>query len=603
MAVLKFSRGRSAKTSPPQKKTKLKPAALEAVGGTPAEVAARRKAAGKMPGFRQAQAVFAAAAMRAATGVLFDLSAQAASVRWRIDNAWQDGEPLERDDLTSLIAALKSLSAVKPTATKGTQEGEFIVATGDARRSCRMTVRTSPSGEQVLCVLGVELRNQTSPGFGARLAEFFRRFLPRRGAKGAAATAPADRRLPQVTFDVARGGDQSRLEQATGAEAYSQACGLIATAAKDRASDLVIDFTKESAAVHRQVDGVVAQAETLDRAAGDAVLVVLKTVAGLDPKERRVRQSGQFVTVIDGKPWPCRIVSQGVPTGERVQLALDYGRPKFKWIADTGMPSPLVDRVRHLLALEKGLIVVATPKRSGLTTLFDMVLTTADRLVRDFVAIEDAANPGAEIQNVKAIRWDATKKISPAAAVDEARRGYPGALACCDLTDPELAGKLVTAAEEGLLVVVGIRGEDAVDGLTNLMKLGIAPEVLSRVLLGAVGGRLVRKLCPQCREEFLAPPELFAKLKIDPAERSTLSRAAEKGCDVCTGTGYVGRTGIFEIASGPTLNRYLAKKADGKVLRQAAMKDGMRPLQQEGIARVADGVTSIEEIQRSFKKA
>lgn len=598
MAALKLSRGSAAKPAP-EKKPRQKPATLEAVGGTPAELAARRKAAAKLPGLKQAQAAFAAAAAKAATGVLFDLSPQAVSVRWRIDNAWQDGDPLERDAVSNVIATMKALVAAKPAAV-GTQEGQLIVRAEGVRRPCRVTVRTATSGEQVLCVLGAEIVEPPRRGLGARLSERFGRFLPRRAAKEAVDAAKA---LPRVSFDVARGGEPARLEQATGAEAYPQACELIAAAVKDRASDLVIDFAKQSVAVHRQIDGAIGPAETLDRAAGDAVLAVFKTVAGLDPKERRGRQSGQFVTVIEGKPWPCRIVSQGVPTGERVQIALEYGRPKFKSIADTGMPPPLVDRVRHLLALEKGLVVVATPKRGGLSTLFDMVLTAADRLVRDFVAIEDATSPGTEIQNVKVVRWDAAKKQSPAGAVEEARRGYPGALACCDVRDADLAAKLVAAAEDGLLVVVGIRGEDAVDGLANLMKLGIAPETLAQVLLGAVGGRLVRKLCPKCREEFLAPPELLAKLKIDPAERSTLSRAADKGCDVCTGTGYVGRTGIFEVASGPTLNRYLAKKADGKVLRQAAMKDGMRPMQQEGIARVAEGVTSLEEIQRAFKKA
>jgi type II secretory ATPase GspE/PulE/Tfp pilus assembly ATPase PilB-like protein len=599
MAVLKISRGTATKPAS-EKKPRLQPASLEAAGGTPAEVAARRKAAAKLPGMKQARAVMAAAAAKAATGVLFNLSPQAAGVRWRIDNAWQDGDPLARDVLANVIATMKTLVSSKPLA-QGTQEGALVIRVAGVARACRVTARTAPTtGEQVLCVLGAEVPAPQRRGIGAMLSGLLARFVPGRAAK---ATADAAKSLAKVTFDVARGGDPARLEQATGTEGYSQACGLIATAVKDRACDLVIDFTKDAASVHRQVDGVIAQAEPFDRTAGDAVRAVLKTVAGLDPKERRGRQSGQFVTVIDGKPWPCRIVSQGVPTGERVQLALDYGRPKFKSIADTGMLAPLVDRVKHLLALEKGLVVVATPKRGGLTTLFDMVLTTADRLVRDFVAIEDAANPGAEIQNVKVVRWDAAKKLSPAAAVDEARRGYPGALACCDLKDPELAAKLVAAADEGLLVVVGIRGEDAVDGLANLVKLGIEPEALSRVLLGAVGGRLVRKLCPRCREEYLPPLEVLAKLKFPDAAETTFSRAAEKGCDVCTGTGYLGRTGIFEVASGSTLNRYLAKNADGKVLRQAAMKDGMRPLQQEGIARVGDGVTSIEEIQRSFKKA
>ena len=129
MAALKLSRGASAKTSPPTQKPRLKPASLDATGGTPAEAAARRKAAAKLPGFRQAQAAFAAAAAKAATGLLFDLSAEAAGVRWRIDNAWQDGESIERDDLTSVINAIKAISAFKPTATRGTHEGELIVGT------------------------------------------------------------------------------------------------------------------------------------------------------------------------------------------------------------------------------------------------------------------------------------------------------------------------------------------------------------------------------------------------------------------------------------------------------------------------------------------
>lgn len=600
MAALKLSRGASAKTSPSTKQPRLKPASLEATGGTPAEAAARRKAARKLRGFRQARAAFGSAAAKAATALLFNLSAQTAGVRWRIDKVWQDGEAIERDQLINVIAALKALVAASATSLQGTHEGEIIVGTQGVRRRCRVTVRSGSSGEQVLCVLGSEPVEPPRRGLGAWLVGLFRRFMPGRAAKAAADAAKA---LPRVSFDVARGIDPKRLELATGAEVYPQACELIAAAVKDRASDLVIDFTKQSAEVHRQVDGVMGPARTLDRTVGDAILAVLKTVAGLDPKERRIRQSGQFLTLIEGKPWPCRMVSQGVPTGERVQIALDYGRPKFKSITDTGMPPSQLDRVRHLLALEKGLIVVATPKRGGLSTLFEMILTTADRLVRDFVAIEDATDPGTEIQNVKVARWDAAKKKSPAAAVEEARRGYPGAVACCDVKDADLAAKLVAAAAEGLLVVIGIRGEDAVDGLANLMKLGIAPETLAQVLLGALGGRLVRKLCPKCKEEYLPHLELLAQLKGDVSLETTFSRAARSGCSVCTGTGYVGRTGIFEIASGPTLNRYLAKKADGKVLRQAAMKDGMRSLQQEGVARVAEGVTSIEEIQRVFKKA
>ena len=603
MAALKFLRGKTAAALPVgKKKPRLKPATLVASGGTPVENAARRKAAAALPGFRGAGAVFGETLAAAATAVLLEQAGESVGVRRRIEGGWQEGESLGREAGAAVIAALKALTAVKPGSTKEGQEGEFVVRLADSSWPCRLTVRMSAKGEQILCVLGGELPARPRQTLGAWFAGFFGRFLPRRKAQAA-----VDKDLPKVTLDAARGGDpeaaKSRFEQATAAEAYPQACTLVGAAIKARAGEILLECTQQNITVHQQVDGVMRAAETLERAVGDAVFAVLKTIAGLDPKERRKRQSGQCITLIEGKPWPCRIVSQGVPTGERMQVSLDYGRPKFKTFADAGMSAELADRVRHLVALESGLVVIVTPKRGGLSTLFDLVVGSADRMLRDFVVIEDTANPGAEIQNVKPIRWDATQKLSPSGAFEQAMRAYPRAIVSCDVKDAELAMKLVDQAEKGLLVILGIRGEDAVDGLVNLMAFGIKPEALSRTLLGAIGGRLVRKLCPKCHEEYLPSADMIARLRIDSGGTATLRRASPEGCPICAGTGYLGRAGLFEIATGQTLNRYLAKTSDPKVLRQAAAKDGMRPLQQDGIAKAIGGVTSLEEIQRTFKKS
>lgn len=604
MAALKLFRGKDAAASPAgTKKLLIKPATLDASGGTPPENAARRKAAAALPGFRGAGTVFDGALAAAATAVLLEQAGESVGVRRRIDGGWQEGEPLGREAGAAVIAALKALAAVRPGVTKEGQEGEFVVRLADSSRPCRLTVRTSTKSEQILCVLGDELPARPRQTLGAWFTGLLGRFLPSRKAQAAL----VGESLPKVTFDVARGGDpeaaKARFEQAAAAEAYPQACTLVAAAIKARAGEVLLECTQQNIAVHQQVDGVMRAAETLERAAGDAVFAVLKTIAGLDPKERRKRQSGQCITLIEGKPWPCRIVSQGVPTGERMQVSLDYGRPKFKTFADVGMSVELADQVRHLVALESGLVVIVTPKRGGLSTLFDLVVGSADRMLRDFVAIEDTVNPGAEIQNVKPFRWDTTQKLSPSGAFELAMRAYPRAIVSCDVKDAELAVKLVEQAEQGLLVILGIRGEDAVDGLVNLMALGIKPETLSRTLLGAIGGRLVRKLCPKCHEEYLPSADMVARLRIDSGGTATLRRAPPEGCPICAGTGYLGRAGLFEIAAGQTLNRYLAKTSDPKVLRQAAAKDGMRPLQQDGIAKVLGGVTSLEEIQRIFKKS
>jgi type II secretory ATPase GspE/PulE/Tfp pilus assembly ATPase PilB-like protein len=331
-------------------------------------------------------------------------------------------------------------------------------------------------------------------------------------------------------------------------------------------------------------------------------VAVLKAVAGIEGHSGGGRQSGRCEITVAGKPWPCTISVQTVPTGTRLLLTHEYGRPKFKTLADTGMAEPLVQRVRELVALESGLLVVTTLKRNGLSTLFDGVLTVADRLLRDFVSLEDVAAPRTEIQNVRPIRWDAAAGVSPAAALDQALREYPRVLVACDLKDPELAQRLVAQAADGLLVVVGVRGGDAAEGIAALAPLGIAPDQAGRLLLGSIAGRLVRRLCPKCREDYMPTPDEIAMLKIDPGTRPTLHRALQGGCGVCGQTGYLGRTGIFEIATGRTVNQAVAAGADAAAIRQAAVKDGMTPLSREARRLVAEGITSLDEIQRVFRK-
>jgi type II secretory ATPase GspE/PulE/Tfp pilus assembly ATPase PilB-like protein len=605
MALLDIFRRGKAAASPAGKRKRVAAAVLDAAGATPAECSARRKAAAGMPGFRGAQQLLGEAVAAGATAILLEHLGGSVGLRRRIDNDWQAADPLDKEKGAGILAAIKTLAAPIPGAGQGVQEGEIVVALKNSRRPCRVTVRAIPNGEQVMLLLGGELPPPAKENFSAVVGGFLGRLLPGRGRKEMAAAA-VDESLPKVSFDVPRGGNPDearvRLERAVAAEGYQQACNLVASAIKARACEVLIEVTEKDVAVHQEVDGVWRPSQNLDRTAGDAAIAAIKMVSGLDSQERRRRQAGQCITVIETKPWPCRVVSQGVPSGERLQLSLDHGRPKFKTIADTGMPDPLAKRVRELSTLESGLIVVATPKRGGLSTLFSHVVGAADRMVRDFVCIEDAAAPELEIQNVKPVRWDAAKQISPAGAVELAMREYPGALVTCELKDAGLAAALMAQAEQGRLVIVGIRGADAVDGLVNLMALGIAPETLSRTLLAAIGGKLIRKLCPKCQEEYVPPLDLLMRLRLDPEHAPTLRRAAEGGCSVCAGTGYLGRTGIFEIASGKTLAHYLAKQADAKVLRQAAVKDGMQPMQQEGLARVMQGVTSLEEIQRVFRK-
>lgn len=169
-----------------------------------------------------------------------------------------------------------------------------------------------------------------------------------------------------------------------------------------------------------------------------------------------------------------------------------------------------------------------------------------------------------------------------------------------DLKDQTLACELARLAADDQLVIVSMKASDAVDAVSRLLASGIPADVLARTLVGSLAQRLVRKLCPKCREEYPTPAEVLARHKTTAEKLPHLRKPSTQGCRLCRGTGYLGRTAIFELASGSTFRQAIAAKADAKILRQAAAKDGMQPLRDAGMSLVVEGVTSMEEMQRVF---
>lgn len=446
-------------------------------------------------------------------------------------------------------------------------------------------------------------------------------FLSRFGVKMETEVEPVNV-LPTVAL-LAIGGksaddNTSRLERAAATEGAEEAKKLLQLAVSSRAATVLMEWTPESVNVRHEVDGVWmprrmqksggskrraevwADEPPLERHVADATLVTLKTLCGLEPKERRGRMAGSFAIQAEGKLRNCKLMVQSAPTGEQVLVQIESPAVMFKTTTDLGMSKPIADTVARLLSLEKGLMVLSSPSGSGLSTTFDVVVTSADRLLRDFVSIEDAATPSREIQNVKPVRYDARANITPVAALEQAMREYPAGFVTRDLRDKDLLLELAKHADDSKLVILSLKASDSIDAITKLLGVGLPPELLARTLLGSLSQRLVRKLCPKCREQFEPPPEMLARFKKTKEELPHLSRPGETGCRICAGSAYFGRTAIFELASGETLRKYIAKKADVQVLRQAASKDGMKPVRDEGMRLVLEGVTGMDEMQRIF---
>jgi|LakMenEpi03Aug12_release.lakeMendotaPanAssembly.Ray.scaffolds.fasta_scaffold112920_3 hypothetical protein len=439
------------------------------------------------------------------------------------------------------------------------------------------------------------------------------------------AAMSAEDLLPVISLAAAGGVDaeenQAREKRAAALSGFEEARRMMQAAVVARAATFDIECDTEGTTVRHEVDGVWekprirkpprtrkekeswVEAPKSSREVGEAVLAALRALCGLAPGTSG-NQPAPFVMQVDGKPRICKLLVRGTTAGERAIVQFDAPATVYKKLADLGMPADLVTRMEKLLALEAGIIVLSSPPASGLTTTFDVVVLSADRLLRDFISLEDAAAPPREIQNVKPVRFDSRTGVSPLDALAPALREYPRAIVTRDIRDKPLLAELVRlATDSNMLVIMSMKATDATDAATRLVAAGLQPEHLARTLLGSLSQRLIRKLCPKCREEFPPPPELMARLKATPEQLSGMRQASPEGCRVCGGTGYLGRTAIFELASGSTFRQALAGNAPDKLLRQAAIKDGMKPFADAALAAVLEGVTSLEERQRALAPA
>lgn len=428
--------------------------------------------------------------------------------------------------------------------------------------------------------------------------------------------------LVPVVALAAVGGKSSdenaaRVEVASKLNGFEEARRIMLGAVIARAGTLTLDLEEAGALVRHEVDGVWDKAKVRQPVrggkvkeawvdapktsleAGQAAVTALKALCGLPPNARESR-AAPFLMNVDGKPRNCRMSIRRQPAGEQVVVQIDPPAAVFKKLEDLGMPKPLADRTVDLTRVEKGLILVSSPPASGMTTTFDVLVLSADRLLRDFISLEDAAAPPREIQNVRPIPYDARTGVTPQQVLTDVLRSYPNVIVTRDATDKQLVCELVKLAAEDKLVILSVRALDAADAIARIAACGVPPEMLARSIVASLSQRLIRKLCPKCREEYPPPPEMLARLKLTPEQLPHLRKASEHGCRVCGGTGFLGRTAVFELASGPTVRKAVAAATDAATLRKAAMQDGMKPMRDAGMPLVIAGLTSVDELQRVF---
>jgi general secretion pathway protein E len=355
---------------------------------------------------------------------------------------------------------------------------------------------------------------------------------------------------------------------------------LLTQASRDGASDIHIEPFESYSMVRFRVDGTLRDVVRPKRELHAALISRIKILAQLDIAEKRLPQDGRIALRIGGKPIDVRVSTLPTGHGERAVLRLLDKEAGRLDLARLGMSPQHLGVFDKLIHQPHGIVLVTGPTGSGKTTTLYSAIARLDATTTNILTVEDPIEY--DLDGVGQTQVNARIEMSFAKALRSILRQDPDVIMIGEIRDLETAQIAVQASLTGHLVLATLHTNDAASAVTRLIDMGVEPFLLSSSLLGVVAQRLVRKLCPQCRQP-------------DPLSRGY--RAV--GCLSCNKSGYVGRTGVHEVLVVDDEVRALIHKAAGEAeIRQAASRNGMISMRDDGQRWVQAGVTSLDEVIR-----
>ena len=316
------------------------------------------------------------------------------------------------------------------------------------------------------------------------------------------------------------------------------------------------------------------------------------------------------VTSLEPVKTPATLTCQGTQTGERVIVEFEVKGVHLTTLDDLGMRAKMQEQLREILNRPKGFVILSAVPAGGLRTTSKVVLSSLDRFVREFAAVEDEANRYDEIENIAVTTYRSADGQSPADILPRIFRTQPNVIVVRDLVNAKTLKLICDEVDaEGRMAVGTVRAKDSAEALLRIYAIERAPVAEFRDQVTAVlSQRLVRKLCDKCKEAYAPPPELLKQLGL-PADKVRAFYRPPKSdedkrdiCRECGGVGYLGQTAIFELmVVDDLLRKTLAATPKLDALRLAARKGGTKTLQEEGILMVVRGATSLPELMRVLK--
>jgi type II secretory ATPase GspE/PulE/Tfp pilus assembly ATPase PilB-like protein len=416
-----------------------------------------------------------------------------------------------------------------------------------------------------------------------------------------------------LTFITANGNEVPLPEPKTRElEGFIITCDLIDDAVWNRADVARLVPQKDEYAVVYEIDGAPTKQDSKTREEVDNFTYYIKQLACLDVEEKRKPQRGPFKTVLpDGEQVEWEVRTSGSTAGEQIRIERISGIASLQ-IEDLGLNENQIKSISSLRDIKSGLILISGIKKSGLTTTFYTLLGNHDPFLNNINTLERQVS--AQLQNITQFTYTLsdTGTTTFARRFQSILRKGPDIVGVSDCDEAQTAQLACAAANDGRVVYVVMAAESVNEAIAKWLKYVGNNALVADTLTAVINQRLVRKLCPDCRQSYQPNPALFKKFNISPDEAGTFYRPGEIAydkhgraiaCENCQGTGFFGRIGLFEtIRVDDKLKEVIRKAKSVKEITSAVRRSGMLYMQEQSIKKVAAGITSINEVIRSFSK-
>ncbi len=371
---------------------------------------------------------------------------------------------------------------------------------------------------------------------------------------------------------------------------------LLVQALKEKASDIHIEPFEKTLKLRYRCDGALIEASSPPKALQLPIASRIKILAGLDIAERRLPQDGRFRIRVSGKEVDLRVSILPTVYGEKIVIRLLDKSALSGSIDVLGMDEGTLEKFRAAVDAPHGMILVTGPTGSGKTTTLYSVLQELNSPEYNIVTVEDPIEY--QLAGVNQVAVKADIGLSFADALRSILRQDPDIVMVGEIRDNETADIAVKAALTGHQVLSTLHTNDAAGAISRLDDMGIEPFLIASSVILTCAQRLLRRICPNCREEETPDPELLHKLGFEDTEGLIFYRGA--GCDRCKRRGYSGRLAVIEVLPvTETIRRLIIKRASATVIKNQAMTEGMKSLRMVGIDKALEGLTTLEEVYRA----